>query len=148
MVKAVIENYDNSDLSYARTKELVTQYPSLKGIYATPYNFVSVCRCLADQGSGHRARSVPGDGAAYAREPAEGKHLSKPVLSKARTAVKVLYEYLTEKKSADDIIIMAELVMKSNLECYKKDYQERGRTRLNLYMHIRRVSHGRSQSPD
>ncbi|MEL7658954.1 MAG: LacI family DNA-binding transcriptional regulator, partial [Bacillota bacterium] len=31
ILKAVVENYDNSDLSYQCTKELITQYPHIKG---------------------------------------------------------------------------------------------------------------------
>ena len=124
-MKAVVENYDNSELSYARTKELIGQYPGLKGIFVTSYNFVSVCRCLQDCGRsditviGHDL--YPEMERCMLEGQLKASIYQNPFLQ-GRTAVKVLYEYLTDKKAAGDIIIKPELVMKSNLECYKKDY--------------------------
>ena len=125
VVKAVVENYDNSDLSYARTKELIEQYPNLKGIFVTSYNFMAVCRCLADCGRddiaviGHDL--YPEMERCMLDGQLKASIYQNPFLQ-GRIAVKVLYEFLTEKKPAGDIIIKPELVMKSNLECYKKDY--------------------------
>jgi LacI family transcriptional regulator len=125
VVKAVVENYDNSDLSYKRTKELLEQYPCLKGIYVTSYNFVSVCRCLADCGRSDIAVIGHDLYPEMERCMLDGQlkaSIYQNPFYQGRTAVKVLYEHLTEKKHAGDIIIKPELVMKSNLECYKKDY--------------------------
>ena len=124
-IKAVAENYDKPELSFARAKELIEAYPGLKGIYVTSYNFVPVCRCLTESGRGDIAvighdlypEMVP----CLLEGPLTASLYQNPFLQ-GQTAVRVLYEAITEKKQPGEIIIKPELVMRTNLKSYQGDY--------------------------
>lgn len=124
-VKAVAENYDKAELSYQRTKELLKEYPNLKGIYVTSYNYIPVCRCLLRHGRGDIAvighDLYPEMEPYLLQGPLTASLYQNPFLN-GQTAVRVLYEAITEKKRPGTILIKPELVLRTNLPSYRGDY--------------------------
>lgn len=100
-IKAVVENFDNPELSFTRTRELIEAYQCLRGIYVTSYNFIPVCECLKQQGRSDIA--VIGHDLYPEMEP---YLLNGPLVASiyqnpflhGQTAVQVLYEAVTEEK--------------------------------------------------
>ncbi len=125
VIRAVAENYDNAELSFDRAKELILSYPELKGIYVTSYNFIPVCRCLCEHGRadiaviGHDL--YPEMEWCLKEGPLLAALYQNPFLH-GQTAVRVLYEAITEKKQRGEVRIKPEILMRSNLDCYKGTY--------------------------
>jgi LacI family transcriptional regulator len=125
VVTAMAENYDNAEQSYQRAKELLDAHPGLKGIYVTSYNFLPVCRRLKECGRddimvvGHDL--YPEMIAALTEGPLLAALYQNPSLH-GQTAVRALYEAVTEKRKAGEILIKPEIVLRSNLDCYKGVY--------------------------
>ncbi len=124
-VKAIEENYDKADLSYRRAEELIERYPDLKGVYVTSYNFIPVCECLMKNGRsdivviGH---DLYPEMEPYLQSGSLTACLYQNPFLNGQTAVRVLYEAVTEKKRAGTILIKPEIVLRTNLACYKGDY--------------------------
>jgi len=122
VIKAVAENYDNAEQSYARAAELLEAHPGIKGIYVTSYNFLPVCRRLKECGRedivvvGHDL--YPEMAESLRQGPLLAALYQNPILH-GQTAVRTLYEAVTEKRQSGDIVIKPEIVLRSNLDCYK-----------------------------
>ena len=124
-IKAIAENYDNAEQSYACAKELLETHPDIKGIYVTSYNFLPVCRRLKECGRdditvvGHDL--YPEMVEVLKRGPLLAALYQNPMLH-GRTAVRALYEAVTEKRKSGEILIKPEIVLQSNLDCYQGAY--------------------------
>ena len=91
----------------------------------TSYNFGPVCRCLAEHGRGDIAvighDLYPGMEPYLTAGPLVAIIYQNP-FKHGQTAVRILYEAIMEKKKPGKVLIKPELVMRTNLACYKGDY--------------------------
>ncbi len=124
-IRAVAENYDSAEQSYARAQELLEAHPGIQGIYVTSYNYLPVCRRLKECGRtdiavvGHDLypEMIP----ALTEGPLLAALYQNPILQ-GQMAVRTLYEAVTEKKKPGEIVVKPEIVLRSNLECYRSVY--------------------------
>ncbi len=128
VVKGVYENQDSKKLSYALTEEIINKFPNIKGIYVTSYNSVEVCKCIEKYGKKDDIIVVGQD-----LYPELAKYIingglqatihQNPVVQ-GEMAVKILFDYITDSKEPmGDVYVTPRLVFRSNLECFKEEYQ-------------------------
>jgi LacI family transcriptional regulator len=125
-IRAVLENHDRSELAYMQTGKIIKMFPDVRGIYVTSYNSIPVCTCIHDSGLADKITVIGHDLypelVPYIEKGSLKASIYQNPFLYGRTAVKVIYEYMTEKKDyPGDILIKPELILKSNLVCYKHE---------------------------
>ncbi|MDD5017421.1 MAG: LacI family DNA-binding transcriptional regulator [Eubacteriales bacterium] len=126
-IKKVVENQDSKQVSYLLTEQLVQSIPDIKGIYVTSYNSVSVCKCLENLGMAKDIVVIGHDLYPELAHYLENGNLKATLfqdpLNQGKMAVHTMYNYLIKKKAVlGDVIIKPQLILKSNMESYDKEY--------------------------
>jgi len=125
-VAGIYETFEQYDIAYALTEQVLREIPDLGGIYVSSYNSVGVCDCLKAHQKDGTVHVIGQD--LYRRlihclqdGSLDATIFQNPRLQ-ARSAVDMMVRYLTTGKTDEQIeYITPQLVMTSNLECYNKD---------------------------
>ncbi len=119
----VYETHDDDLIAGQLIKKIIGEINSLKGIYFATANSSSVCRIIEERNYNTRivATDIFDQIAYYIENNIVQCTIFQDLEKHGRTAVKVLYEYLTEQKKPEQYIrITPQLVIKGNLDAYYK----------------------------
>ncbi len=127
-VCGIYETNDDRDIAYYLTNRVFSEWPDLAGLYISSYNSVGVCQWLEDNGRQGEIKVIGQD-----LYPALVEKLLSGTLTATlfqnqfeigRRGLAYMYEYLVGARKREDCskLITPQLVMMSNLECYKDYY--------------------------
>ncbi len=118
----VFENYDDPDTAEKAIDKLKDEYPETRGIYICSANSQSACERLCELGISDRYKIVATDlFSSISRNIISGvisSTIFQHIKEQGEIAVKTLYRMLTgeEPANAREILLVPELVMRSNIE--------------------------------
>lgn len=124
-IAEIMENEDNKTKTYNCTYALLKKYPEIKAIYITSFDTVTVCKCVENMGLKDKVWVVGHDiypeMVKYLENgPILATVFQNPILT-GRIGFDLLLNYiLGNRVKQGEMIIHPELVLKSNLECYKE----------------------------
>jgi len=127
-VYGVYETNDEKDIAYYLTNKLFSECSDLGGLYVSSYNSVGVCQWLEDHGKQNDIKVIGQD-----LYPELVKKLNAGTLTATifqnqfefgRLSLHYIYEYLTgiRKKENCSRLLPPQIVMMSNVECFKHCY--------------------------
>lgn len=127
-LKGIYETQDDKQIAYYLTEKVIKEIPNIGGIYVSSYNSVAVCKCLEDYGKENEIVVIGQDLYPELVEKLEKGSLKATLYQdpyeQGRSSVKKLYTYLTEnKRNVEDLLVTPQLIMTSNLECYRNKYR-------------------------
>ncbi|MCL5073035.1 MAG: LacI family DNA-binding transcriptional regulator [Actinobacteria bacterium] len=126
-MKGVYETQNDNNIAFLITEKLLNENPDLGGIYVSSYNSVGVCKCLEKYNKVDDVKVIGQDLYPELVECLKNGSLDATLFQdpfkQGYDAVKKMFSYLTEKQERlGDIFVVPQLVMTSNLECYKEKY--------------------------
>jgi LacI family transcriptional regulator len=125
-VKGVYEARDDKRIAYFLTDKVTHDFPTLGGIYVSSYNSVAVCNYLEEQGLDDRIIVIGQDLYPELVEKLKKNSLKATLFQdpfgQAAMAVKQLYRQITERDAPGTTLMTPQLVLRSNLECYRDRY--------------------------
>lgn len=117
----VYETHDDDVISRQLFQRIVSENDSLGGIYFATANSCSVCQLVEEHAyqTNIVATDIYDEIAGYIEKGIIQCTIFQDLEKHGRTAVKILYEYLTEQKQPErNILITPQLVIKGNLPAY------------------------------
>jgi LacI family transcriptional regulator len=116
-------NKDNEKLAYKNTGELLDRYPDIQGAYINSFNSRGVINCISDRKMAGKICLITSDINSYLKKCLKEGIVSATIFQnqyhQGELALKYLYQYITEKASiADKILIKPEIIMESNMDLY------------------------------
>ena len=128
-VLKIYESFDSMERAYDVTKQIIDAKQKSNGIFVTSYVAPAVCKCLKDNGLDKKTVVVGLDLYDETIEALNDGSLNAVIFQnqklQAKTAVDLTVDYLSNLKGnlEKNIMIKPEIVLKSNLECYKKELE-------------------------
>ena len=117
---------DQMDAAYHLTERLLKEQPEADGVFVTSYVAPGVCQCLADHNLEKKIAVVGVDlykeTAEFLKSGCLNAVIFQNQVQQAYTAVRMMTEYLNQRREVSNVVIKPELVLQSNLECYKWEY--------------------------
>lgn len=123
----VFETKDTEYIAYNLTEEVLRKYPDIKGIYVSSYVSVPVCKCIEKHNKKNDIAVIGQDLYPELVENLVNGSLNATIFQdqflQGRKAVEMMFKLLTDNKEvASEYLITPQLVMTSNLSCYKDRY--------------------------
>jgi len=126
-IVGVYETQDIEYTAYTLTENLLKEHPDIGGIYVTSYVSVPVCRCL-EKHNRHKDVVVVGQDLYPAlvdclRKGSLNATIFQDQYQQGRKSVEMMYERLTNPMEPPyEYLVVPQLVMNGNLECYVDRY--------------------------
>lgn len=122
------ETQDDPDLAYIMTQKILNDYEDLGGIYVATGNSLAVCECLEERGKSKDIAMIATDIFPKVREKVY-KNVIQGVMyqdqiQQGEEVVKAVFDYFSKGKCKEQILVMPQLIMKSNIDYYQ-DYVDR-----------------------
>jgi LacI family transcriptional regulator len=125
-IKGVYEAQDDKRIAYLLTEKVISEIPDLGGIYVSSYNSVSVCNCLEEHKLDKKIVVIGQDLYPELVDKLEYGSLIATLFqdpfAQGVTSVQRLYSYITKESGMGDVLTSPQLVLRSNLDCYKNKY--------------------------
>lgn len=123
-ILGVYETHDDDEIAYQLVKRVFEKNKNMIGIYSATANSASVCRFVEESGASARiiVTDVYSKTVEYLKKGVIEGIIFQNLEKHGRTAIKVLYDYITENKpTSNKIYIAPQLVLNSNLSNYFSD---------------------------
>jgi LacI family transcriptional regulator len=124
----VLETNDVEYIAYNVTEELLRKYPDINGIYVSSYVSVPVCKCIEKHGKKNEIVVIGQDLYPELVENLLNGSLNATIFQdqylQGRKAVAMMYGLLTDNRETSTVeyLVTPQLVLTSNLSCYKDRY--------------------------
>lgn len=126
-IKGIFETQDDKQIAHYLTQKVINEIPDLGGIYVSSYNSVSVCSCIEENNKQKEITIIGQDLYPNLVKKLENRTLKATLFQdpfeQGRISIKRMYRYLVEApKQFGETLTTPQLVLSSNLECYKGKY--------------------------
>ena len=124
-IVAVLEAHESEEESYRKTRELLSRYPNLRGIYVSTVNCLPVCCAVKEHKQSTGLRLVTTDlfveMVPYFETGIIGGSIYQDPYTQGRNAVRILVDHLVEKKPiARSNYLNPGIVLQSNLQLFRE----------------------------
>ena len=128
-LKGVYEHFDNPAIAFSLADKLLEEIPDIGGIYFSSANSVTFCKRLIELGRIHDINIVTSDIfpeiEALINDGYVNATIFQDPFNQGKMVLKYMYEYIAENRRfhESDILLNPSIILKSNLELYKKNIE-------------------------